>query len=539
MTVPVAWSIAGSDSGASAGIQADIKTMNGLGVHCCTAITAITAQNTYSVKSIEPVTAGMLDQQLSALKEDYAPTAIKLGMLYSAELIAVAGRHLKANQAFVICDPVLAAGSGAKLLVDDAIKHLRSDIFPQTNLLTPNLDEAQQLLGEKRSAIDTLGESAADDYMEELADRLLKLGPTSVLIKGGHRNGKYSQDFWSDGKEKFWLTSPRLALEASTTSGTISSQDKLPMNRSGISRRTHGTGCTLAAAIAAAIALGYCLSDALVIGKMYVNQGLHLGHHNPGHNAASLIHGGWPQNEIYLPWLSKSAGAGRVRPQFQKHEQLGFYPIVDRVAWLKRLLPLGIKTIQLRIKDLQGDDLQSEIRQAVQIARQFDCSLYINDYWHLAIKYGATGVHLGQEDLASADIQAIEKAGLYLGISTHCYTEVASAIAFRPSYIAIGPIFATQTKAMRFAPQGITGLEHWRRLLSYPLVAIGGISLSKAEPLLAAGANGIAVVRDITNSTDVEASAQQWLKLCGNQTVALTGSLSGSCRHASMPPSML
>jgi len=188
---------------------------------------------------------------------------------------------------------------------------------------------------------------------------------------------------------------------------------------------------------------------------------------------------------------------------------LGLYPIVDSVAWLKRLLPLGIKTIQLRIKNSPG--AESEIQQGVLLARKYDTRLFINDYWEWAVHYGAYGVHLGQEDLQDADLEKIRRAGLRLGVSAYCDEEIACADAVQPSYIACGPIFPTTSKVMSFAPQGIEQLKHWRRTLNYPLVAIGGITQERLLGVLETGVNGIALISAITKADDPEMAARRLL----------------------------
>jgi len=185
---------------------------------------------------------------------------------------------------------------------------------------------------------------------------------------------------------------------------------------------------------------------------------------------------------------------------------------------MARILPLGVKTVQLRIKDLEGEALEQELVAAIALAEQHDCRLFINDYWQDAIRLGAYGVHLGQEDIETADLAAIAKAGLRLGVSTHCYYEVARARALKPSYMAIGPIFETQTKVMRFGPQGLERLRLWRRCLVGELVAIAGIKLHNAGEVLAAGADSIAVITAVTEAPDPEAAVKQWLKLFQNQT---------------------
>lgn len=188
---------------------------------------------------------------------------------------------------------------------------------------------------------------------------------------------------------------------------------------------------------------------------------------------------------------------------------LGLYPIVDSTAWVKRLLPLGVKTIQLRIKN--NPHVESEIQQSILLARQYEARLFINDYWELAIRHGAYGVHLGQEDLKEADVEKIRRAGLRLGVSTHCYDEVTCADAVQPSYIACGPIYHTTSKIMSFSPQGIERLKHWRRTLKYPLVAIGGITQERLLDVLETGVDGIALISAITQADDPEGATRQLL----------------------------
>lgn len=194
--------------------------------------------------------------------------------------------------------------------------------------------------------------------------------------------------------------------------------------------------------------------------------------------------------------------------------KLGLYPVVDSVLWIERLLAAGVRTLQLRIKD--GDDRQIEaaVRDAIALGKQYGARLFINDYWRLAIKCNAYGVHLGQEDLDVADLDAIRHAGLRLGLSTHDDAELDRALALRPSYIALGHIFPTQTKDMPSAPQGIAELKrHLARLQHIPTVAIGGISLARVPEVLATGVGSIAVVSAITQAEDWQAATRQLLAL--------------------------
>ncbi|MBN3083302.1 thiamine phosphate synthase [Pectobacterium polaris] len=185
-------------------------------------------------------------------------------------------------------------------------------------------------------------------------------------------------------------------------------------------------------------------------------------------------------------------------------QRLGLYPVVDSVEWIERLLGVGVKTIQLRIKDRSDEQAESDVIQAIALGRRYQAQLFINDYWRLAVKHQAYGVHLGQDDLDTADLAAIKQAGLRLGVSTHDDRELARAVAINPSYIALGHIFPTQTKDMPSAPQGLTELtRHITDLQGrFPTVAIGGISIDKIPAVLKTGVGSIAVVSAITQAPD-------------------------------------
>ncbi len=491
---PVAWTIGGSDSGGGAGIQADIKAFNALGTHGCSIITALTAQNTLAVSSIEAVSIPMLHAQAKALLEDLPPKAIKTGMLYSADIIKETAKLLSSIKAFKICDPVMVATSGSSLTSTNNIKEaFIKHLLPQIDLLTPNLPEAQALLGIKASDSQIQEQS----YIEGLATKLRSLGAKAVLIKGGHNNDLFCNDYFAQDENSFWLSGPRFDTNS-----------------------THGTGCTLSAAIAALIAQDYELKDALVIAKAYINQGLRTAK-TIGKGHGPIAHGSWPEHFSDIPILISNTMAKLPIETWQNlkafpdcgTEKIGVYPIVDSSVWLEKLLPLGISTIQLRIKNTNDSEtIENEIIKSIEIAKHFNCRLFINDYWQLAVKYGAYGVHLGQEDLDSTDIHALSKANIHLGISTHGYAEVARALAYKSSYIAIGPIFPTSSKNLSSQPQGIENLARWRRTLPYPLVAIAGINLDRLPQVIAVGTDGIAVISDILNDKNPIARAEHWIE---------------------------
>lgn len=277
---PIVWTIAGSDSGGGAGIQADLKVMHELGVYGCSVITALTAQNTLGVQLSEPVSPQMLKAQLEALASDLPPAAIKTGMLGSAENCRILvdflntqhptfntqrptsnaqrptlnTQHPTSNtqrptsntqrpttalaHTLLVCDPVLKSTSGANLLEPKALEMLKKELFPLVDLLTPNLPEAEALIGRK------LEVTAA-------AEELLKLGVKSVLIKGGHSDSETCRDYWTDGQTGRWFESPRVHTRA-----------------------THGTGCVLASAIAAYAARGDAIPDAIGKAKALLTEKL-------------------------------------------------------------------------------------------------------------------------------------------------------------------------------------------------------------------------------------------------------------------------
>jgi thiamine-phosphate pyrophosphorylase len=192
-----------------------------------------------------------------------------------------------------------------------------------------------------------------------------------------------------------------------------------------------------------------------------------------------------------------------------------FYPIFDDVAWLRRVLPLGVKLVQLRIKDQQQDALRAQLIEARDLCAAHDAVLVVNDHWQLAIELGCDWVHLGQEDLDGADVDAVRAAGLKLGISTHDKSELARALALKPDYIALGPIYPTILKKMKWHQQGVEKLGVWKELVgNIPLVAIGGMRIDRAPGAFDAGADIVSAVTDITLHDDPEGRVKQWLEVC-------------------------
>ncbi|MGY6039235.1 thiamine phosphate synthase [Aeromonas sp. AE23HZ002T15] len=514
---PIVWTIAGSDSGGGAGIQADLHTMHALGVHGCSVISAITAQNSVAVKMVDPVLMQSFTAQIDALGVDLPPAAIKIGLLPTRLHVEVLARRLDTLSApFVIYDPVAIASTGTPMAEPNMLAAVREHLLPRLSLITPNGPELEALTGIPATSPALVRAGAA---------RLRELGARAVLVKGGHLgwSGDHCLDYYQDESREFWLAAPRLAT-----------------------RHGHGTGCCYASAIAAVYALDYPIEDAITLARAYLQQGL-AGAQGVGAGPGPIAHLGWPGDLARFPRavlpgseLDRRFGlcpAGEARlpqgPFAPTEYRLGIYPVVDSVQWLERLLGEGVKTIQLRIKDLPDAQVMPAIARAVALGRKHKARLFINDYWQLAIEAGAYGVHLGQEDMETADLAAIQAAGLRLGISTHGYFELMRARELAPSYIALGHIFPTNTKQMPSRPQGLVRLHHYRALMAdWPTVAIGGIGESRIAQVQESGVSSIALVSAITASDDWQGATARLLAAVGAGDPALSAIPAKEVEHA-------
>lgn len=194
----------------------------------------------------------------------------------------------------------------------------------------------------------------------------------------------------------------------------------------------------------------------------------------------------------------------------ENRRKIGFYPVVDCSEWVAKLAPLNVPSIQLRIKNKNMSFVESEIIKSIHIARQHNCQLFINDYWQLAIQHQAFGLHLGQEDLTSANIKQIHAANIHLGISTHNEAEINRVLEYQPYYIAYGPIYETTSKIMHYTPRGLERLTYWVNTIHLPIVAIGGINLNNVDTVLQTGVDGIAMISAITHATDYKFAVNQF-----------------------------
>jgi hydroxymethylpyrimidine kinase/phosphomethylpyrimidine kinase/thiamine-phosphate diphosphorylase len=525
---PIIWTISGADCSGGAGIAADIKTGHSLNVEVCHLITANTVQNSAELSAVNVIEVQVLAQQAQALRFDKPPAVIKIGlMVNSAQVNWLVAALLILKQQLpdllVVYDPVGQASVGGRLsgLTAKAL----APLMPLIDVITPNLIEAKQLSG--------LNPKNTHNA-KLLALNILQLGCKAVIIKGGHTDSENT-----DNAEKNYAAKTH-CIDICLQSLNLSSSALISLQSPKINTNySHGGGCSFASALASFLAHGYLLRDAFTLTKAFINQGLSSctnipNDNNKGKNQGegegesqnnldinnssinnvnnenyygAFQQGAWPTKLRYFPnVISPLYQQVKLSPNFPSlgltvSEKLGLYPVIDSLAWLECLLPLNLNIIQLRIKSENTAELGMLIEKAVTMANDYTCRLFINDHWQLAIKYGAYGVHIGQEDLNSADLNAIAKSGLRLGISTHGCYEFLLAKQLQPSYLAIGAIFPTNTKDMTGQIQGLTNLRQILALAdNIPIVAIGGINQQRLEQVWRTGVSAVAVVTAITQA---------------------------------------
>ncbi|WP_244998969.1 thiamine phosphate synthase [Shewanella algae] len=521
---PIVWSIAGSDSGGGAGIQADLATFSNLGCHGCSVITTLTAQSSVAVTLTEAVSEEMLLAQLNALLGDLPPKAIKIGLLANQAQLQLLcdwlARHLP--DVPLVVDPVMVASCGDALSKSTATGAARLDYRPLAALatvLTPNIHELALL---SRSDIHDF--PSWQDAATCLANEL----PCHLLAKGGDFEAGIARGLAED---------LLLVKDLPHSSGLHQRQGFVLASPRQASSNNHGSGCTLSSAIAAFLAHDWILPDALILAKAYINGALAQSYRvgrgpgplgRPGAClAAGFMPVIWPLEDypwvnpaqvLGAPWLAAPTAADAVgtigvsakgvsAEGFKTlPHNLGIYPVVADVELLEALLKAGCRTIQLRLKqEVQpGSSAEQAIIRAIALGRQYQARVFINDHWQLAIAHGAFGVHLGQEDLSQASLEAIQGAGLALGLSSHGYFEALLALRRRPSYLALGHIFATTTKVMPSLPQGLARLGAYSESFGslVPTVAIGGIDEHNLDAVKHTGVANVAVVRAITEAAE-------------------------------------
>jgi len=508
------WLIGGSDCSAFAGIQADLATAQDLAVPAATILTAVTAQHQRAVLAVNPVTPAVLQSQLDALTAagQILPVAIKIGLvpdLATLELLTDWLSQFKQQhpQIWLILDPVQVASSG------DALQRLSpaawAPLLALVDVLTPNAPELRALAG-----------LPADAEAELAVQLLLARGVKAIWQKDGHGSGAMLREslYLHPAATLAFKHWPAQALHNALAAGAPLLALQLEKPRQTGSWR--GTGCSFATALACALAQPMLLPDALVLASLYLQQCLQ----HPATKPHQLGRAGWPQAlhpQDHLSLRGPLTGANSVNRTtttgFAPLQQApGIYPVVSSFSQLVEVTAAGVRTVQLRVKTGTSQQLRQQLQAAIAFAQQHQLQLFINDHWQLALELGAYGVHLGQEDLFTADLTAIHRAGLRLGISTHGYLELLQALRLRPSYIALGHLFATPTKDMPSIPQGLHLLARQQRLCQQqqiPAVAIGGINAPHLPQLRALGLSGVAMVRAVVDAPDLRTRCEQLQQL--------------------------
>ena len=508
--------IGAHDSSGGAGLVSDFKAVSALRCTPNYVVTHVTAQTHNLVTDIMPVSMESFEAQLNSAKPEKKEgsslhVVLKLGMvgkiwMFKKILSFIEYLEKEKFSLNLILDPILLSSSGKRLMEEEALGFLKTFIFPKVMLLTPNLIEAESILKIKVQNLKDV---------EEMGEKFLSMGVESVLIKGGHffeRLSKGSKglknsvdDYFCSSKKRYWLKAKEIKLN----------------NQS--NPRIRGTGCFLATAVASAMIQGLDLSDSVVIGRCLLNSSIRKSNLSGGISILgptcieSFESTDFPTIEDFSNQEFHEEKSPNTKHAFKplnnRPESFPWlYPIVDRANWISRLAETQLNIIQLRIKDLEGEALEREIEEAVYLSKKYNVRLFVNDFWELALKYKAYGVHLGQEDLNSADLEKIRKEGLALGLSSHSYVEGAIAKGILPSYVALGPIYFTKLKAMNFSPQGVSALKTWKKIYDCPVVAIGGINLSLLPEVMEASPEIVSVVRDITLSEKPTQRVFEWQK---------------------------
>ncbi len=479
MTKPVVLVIGGIDPQGCAGLSQDIQAISHNGGHPIAVTTCLTEQSSQGLTNLGALSAEQFMGQYRSAVADFDIAAIKIGLIPSLSIAECIRQIVDKDDVPVVIDPVFASTSGGTCSDAELIEFIARELLPKASLVTPNLVELAQLTQQK-----------VDGYqsVEVASQYLINKGVKACLSKGGHSDDDWASDYFFDGQNAFYCYQPKLAVSV------------------------RATGCVLASVIAYHLAVDLDVRDAIVLAKAYLNRGIRLSqtlspYRVIYHSSEQMVLEDIPK----LCYQANLIGRQFTFPDCPK--RLGIYPVVDNSDWIEKLVAEGITTIQLRVKDQTDELIKQQINASVD-ACDDNIAFFVNDYWQQAVEAGAYGVHLGQEDLHDAQLEKIEQAGLRLGVSTHSYWELARALAINPSYIALGPVYATTSKQMPWIPQGVAKVEKWTELLGdvYPLVAIGGIDLERAKQLKTTKVGSVAMISAITKANDYQHATQALIK---------------------------
>ena len=478
--------ICASDSRGGAGLQAALSQAALSGCECRSVVLAVTAQSHQGVEAVSHVATSMVEAQIQAALRDGPPDAVLIGWLPpEPEVLGYLRTFLNELQASkqvpVIWDPVVSATLGELPAAHSDL----TDLIPSVFVMTPSLDEARWLLGDQ-----TLGAAAAGAALKHA-------GAHTVVITGGDDEQQ---------QHSAWVTD-LIFSRADENFPECAAKPSFALHQQREAVQAHGTGSQFSAALAVQLTKGTRLYDAIVVAAAAARQALIASSGVLGIEFGGTESGGMePERSVYrnciasaLPqsgdeWpLITDVGTYPRTDCFEPYNP-GLYVLTESLDHLEMLLGMGVDTVQWRIK-APGPDYKDQTRRALEMCRSQGVSFWLNDDWPLALELKPDGVHLGQEDLVSADIDTLHAAGVALGISTHTEWEIARARAQKPSYIAFGPVFTPLSKRLRYQPLGIDCLSAWsERYRSWPQTCIGGIVPENARLVAESGVGSLAVV---------------------------------------------
>ncbi|KZV49807.1 Thiamin biosynthesis protein isoform 1 [Dorcoceras hygrometricum] len=483
--VPHVLTVAGSDSCAGAGIQADLKACAARGVYCSTVITAITAQNTVGVQGVSIVDEEFVGEQLNSVLSDMCPDVVKTGMLPSPGIIKILSQSLKEFRVgALVVDPVMVSTSGDVLADSSVLASFREELLPLADIVTPNLKEASALLGDGITL-----ETVAD--MRSAAKHIYEIGPRNVLVKGGDLSASSDAvDVLFDGKNFYEFRSARIKT-----------------------LNTHGTGCTLASCIAAEVARGSSVFSAVKIAKRYVETAL-------DYSRDIRIGGGHQGPFDHLMKLKNSALDLHVRRPFDPSDLL-LYAVTDsrmNQKWGRSIsdsvegaIQGGATIIQLREKEIGTNDFLEAAKTCQQICRHHGVPFLINDRIDIALACDADGIHIGQSDMPARVARTLLGPDKVIGVSCKTPQQAEKAWIDGADYIGCGGVYPTNTKENNITV-GLDGLTSVCFASKLPVVAIGGIGISNAQNVLELAVpnlKGVAVVSAVFDRECISSETQK------------------------------
>ncbi|XP_062177755.1 thiamine biosynthetic bifunctional enzyme TH1, chloroplastic isoform X2 [Alnus glutinosa] len=484
MKIPHVLTVAGSDSGAGAGIQADIKACAARGVYCSTVITAITAQNTVGVQGVNVVPEDFVGEQLKSVLSDMQVDVVKTGMLPSIGIVNVLNQSLREFpvQALVV-DPVMVSTSGDALAGPSILAGFREELFPMADIITPNLKEASALLGGQQL------ETVSD--MRSAAKLLHDMGPRNVLVKGGDLpDSSDAVDIFFNGQDFYELRSSRIKT-----------------------RNTHGTGCSLASCIAAELAKGSPMLQAVKVAKRHVETALDY--------SKDFVIGNGAQGPFDLLFRLKSYVQNSWRQVGFNPSDLFLYAVTDsrmNKKWGRSIADAvgaaiegGATIVQLREKDAGTQDFLEAAKACLKICRSHGIPLLINDRIDVAIACDADGVHVGQSDMPARVARTLLGPEKIIGVSCKTTEQAHQAWIDGADYIGCGGVYPTNTKANNLTV-GLDGLKAVCVASKLPVVAIGGIDASNACSVMQIGVpnlKGVAVVSALFDRESILAETRK------------------------------